>query len=37
MVSFVGASYGSFLAVNYAIAEPARVKKVVLSSPAAAS
>lgn len=34
MVSFVGASYGSFLALNYAIAEPARVKKVVLSSPA---
>jgi pimeloyl-ACP methyl ester carboxylesterase len=34
MVSFVGASYGSFLALNYAIAEPARVKKVALSSPA---
>jgi pimeloyl-ACP methyl ester carboxylesterase len=34
MVSFVGASYGSFLALNYAIAEPARVKSVVLSSPA---
>jgi pimeloyl-ACP methyl ester carboxylesterase len=33
--SFVGASYGSFLALNYAIAEPARVNKLVLSSPAA--
>lgn len=33
-VSFVGASYGSFLALNYAIAEPARVKKLALSSPA---
>jgi len=33
--SFIGASYGSFLALNYAIAEPARVKKMVLSSPAA--
>jgi pimeloyl-ACP methyl ester carboxylesterase len=33
--SFVGASYGSFLALNYAIAEPARVKKIALSSPAA--
>lgn len=33
--SFAGASYGSFLALNYAIAEPARVNKLVLSSPAA--
>ena len=33
--SFVGASYGSFLALNYAIAEPARVKKLVITSPAA--
>jgi pimeloyl-ACP methyl ester carboxylesterase len=33
--AFVGASYGSFLALNYAIAEPARVSKVVVSSPAA--
>ena len=33
--SFVGASYGSFLALNYEIAEPGRVKKMVLSSPAA--
>jgi pimeloyl-ACP methyl ester carboxylesterase len=33
--SFVGASYGSFLALNYAIAEPARVRKLVLTSPAA--
>ena len=33
--SFVGASYGSFLVLNFAIAEPARVKKLVLSSPAA--
>jgi pimeloyl-ACP methyl ester carboxylesterase len=31
----VGASYGSFLALNYAIAEPGRVAKLVLSSPAA--
>jgi pimeloyl-ACP methyl ester carboxylesterase len=31
----VGASYGSFLALNYAIAEPARVSKVLLTSPAA--
>jgi pimeloyl-ACP methyl ester carboxylesterase len=31
----VGASYGSFLALNYAIAEPARVNKIVISSPAA--
>jgi pimeloyl-ACP methyl ester carboxylesterase len=30
----VGASYGSFLALNYAIAEPARVRKLALSSPA---
>src|SRR5712692_5644996 len=30
----MGASYGSFLALNYAIAEPARVSKLVLSSPA---
>jgi len=34
MVSFVCASYGSFLALNYAITEPTRVKKIVLSSPA---
>jgi pimeloyl-ACP methyl ester carboxylesterase len=34
--SFIGASYGSFLALNYAIAEPARVKQLVLMSPAAA-
>jgi pimeloyl-ACP methyl ester carboxylesterase len=33
--SFVGASYGGFLALNYAIAEPARVRKLVLTSPAA--
>jgi len=33
--SFVGASYGGFLALNYAIAEPARVNKLVLTSPAA--
>jgi pimeloyl-ACP methyl ester carboxylesterase len=33
--SFVGASYGAFLALNYAIREPARVKKLVLTSPAA--
>ena len=33
--SFVGASYGSFLALNYAIAEPVRVNKLVLTSPAA--
>jgi pimeloyl-ACP methyl ester carboxylesterase len=33
--SFAGASYGGFLALNYAIAEPARVKKLVLVSPAA--
>jgi len=33
--SFVGVSYGSFLALNYAIAEPARVRKLALSSPAA--
>jgi len=33
--SFVGASYGSFLALNYGIAEPGRVHKMVLSSPAA--
>jgi pimeloyl-ACP methyl ester carboxylesterase len=33
--AFVGASYGSFLALNYAIAEPARVSKVLLTSPAA--
>jgi pimeloyl-ACP methyl ester carboxylesterase len=33
--SFVGASYGSFLALNFAIAEPGRVNKLVLSSPAA--
>ena len=31
----VGASYGGFLALNYAIAEPPRVTKLVLSSPAA--
>ncbi len=31
---FVGASYGSFLALNFAIAEPARVKSLVASSPA---
>ena len=33
--SFVGASYGGFLALNYAIEEPARVNKLVLTSPAA--
>jgi len=33
--SIVGASYGGFLALNYAIAEPGRVKKLVLVSPAA--
>jgi pimeloyl-ACP methyl ester carboxylesterase len=33
--SLVGASYGSFLALNYVIAEPARVHKLVLCSPAA--
>jgi pimeloyl-ACP methyl ester carboxylesterase len=33
--SFVGASYGSFLALNYTIAAPARVKNLVLSSSAA--
>ena len=33
--ALVGASYGSFLALNYAIAEPARVSKVLLTSPAA--
>lgn len=32
--SFVGASYGSFLALNYAIAAPGGVKKLALSSPA---
>jgi pimeloyl-ACP methyl ester carboxylesterase len=32
--SFVGASYGSFLALNYAIAAPGCVKKLALSSPA---
>ena len=30
----IGASYGSFLALNYAIAEPERARKLVLSSPA---
>jgi len=34
--SFVGASYGSFLALNYGIGEPGRVHRMVLSSPAAA-
>jgi pimeloyl-ACP methyl ester carboxylesterase len=33
--AIVGASYGSFLALNYAIAEPVRVSKVLLTSPAA--
>ena len=33
--SLVGASYGSFLALNYAITEPARVTKLVVTSPAA--
>lgn len=33
--SFVGASYGSFLALNYAIMKPARANKLVLTSPAA--
>jgi pimeloyl-ACP methyl ester carboxylesterase len=33
--SLIGSSYGSFLAMNYAIAEPARVKRLVLTSPAA--
>jgi len=33
--ALVGASYGSFLALHYAIAAPARVSKVVVSSPAA--
>ena len=33
--SFVGASYGSFQALNYARAEPARVKQLVITSPAA--
>lgn len=33
--SFVGASYGGFLALNYAIEEPTRVGKLVLISPAA--
>jgi pimeloyl-ACP methyl ester carboxylesterase len=33
--SLIGASYGSFLALNCAIAAPARVKRTVLSSPAA--
>jgi len=33
--ALVGASYGSFLALNYAIAEPARMSKLVVSSPAA--
>jgi pimeloyl-ACP methyl ester carboxylesterase len=34
--ALVGASYGSFLALNYAISEPARVSKLVVTSPAAA-
>lgn len=33
--SFIGVSYGGFLALNYAIAEPARVRRLVLTSPAA--
>ncbi len=33
--ALMGASYGSFLALNYAIREPARVSKVVITSPAA--
>lgn len=33
--SLVGASYGSFLALNYAIAEPERVAKLLVTSPAA--
>lgn len=33
--SIVGASYGGFLAVNYAVAEPGRVRKLVITSPAA--
>lgn len=33
--SIIGASYGGFLALNYAIAEPKRMKKLVLVSPAA--
>jgi pimeloyl-ACP methyl ester carboxylesterase len=33
--SIISASYGGFLALNYAISEPERVKKLVLTSPAA--
>lgn len=33
--SFVGASYGSFLALNYAIEKPGRANKLFLTSPAA--
>lgn len=33
--SFIGASYGAFLALNFAVAERARVNKLVLTSPAA--
>ncbi len=33
--SIVGLSYGGFLALNYALAEPTRVAKLVLASPAA--
>jgi pimeloyl-ACP methyl ester carboxylesterase len=33
--ALMGASYGSFLAMNYAITEPARVTKLLLTSPAA--
>jgi pimeloyl-ACP methyl ester carboxylesterase len=31
----LGASYGSFLAMNYAMAEPARVSRLLITSPAA--
>ena len=34
-VSLVGMSYGAWLALNYAVATPARVQKLVLLSPAA--
>ena len=33
--SLIGASYGGFLALNYAFTEPARVKQLILMSPAA--
>ncbi len=33
--SFAGASYGGFLALNYAVEDPTRVRKLVLISPAA--